>query len=89
MNDPIRPRRLPALMLGALLGATAVGALTPAFHPAIAQPAQSGGYADLVARVSPAVVSITVTQNLEAARFDPARTPPGLEEFARRFGLPL
>lgn len=83
-------RRWPALMLGALLGATAVGALAPAaIPPALALAAQTGGYADLVARVSPAVVSIEVTRKAEAAELSPADLPPGFEDFARRFGMPM
>jgi serine protease Do len=81
--------RWPALMLAALMGATAVGALAPALTPAHAYSVQPGGYADLVARVSPAVVYIEVTKKAEAAAFDPADLPPGFEEFARRFGMPL
>ncbi|WP_136646499.1 Do family serine endopeptidase [Tabrizicola sp. YIM 78059] len=82
-------RRWPALMLGALMGATAVGALAPTVTPAQAYSVQPGGYADLVARVSPAVVYIEVTKKADAADFNPADLPPGFEDFARRFGMPM
>ncbi|MBN2629277.1 MAG: Do family serine endopeptidase [Rhodobacteraceae bacterium] len=87
MTDRPKPqsRRWPALALAALLGATAAGALTPAY----AFSAQPGGYADLVHRVAPAVVNIEVTRKAEAVDFDPAQMPPGFEDFARRFGMPF
>ncbi|MBJ7415931.1 MAG: Do family serine endopeptidase [Niveispirillum sp.] len=73
----------------ALLAGTAL--LAPAtIQTAAAAPAEvlaNGGVADLVERVSPAVVTIT------AAQTAPTRTaardlPPGFEEFLRRFGVP-
>lgn len=82
-------RRWPALMLGALMGATAIGAMVPTLTPAYAYSVQPGGYADLVARVSPAVVYIEVTKKAEAADFNSADLPPGFEDFARRFGMPM
>jgi serine protease Do len=82
-------RRWPALMLGALMGATAVGVIAPTVTPAQAYSVQPGGYADLVARVSPAVVYIEVTKKAEPAGFNPADMPPGFEDFARRFGMPM
>ncbi|MFN4159733.1 MAG: Do family serine endopeptidase [Gemmobacter sp.] len=89
MQTKTRTRAFPALVLGALMGATAVTALAPAISPAQAYAVQPGGYADLVARVAPAVVYIEVTQKAQAADFNPADMPPGFEEFARRFGMPL
>ncbi|RMH51628.1 MAG: Do family serine endopeptidase [Alphaproteobacteria bacterium] len=73
------------------MGGAAVAVLPPVAGPAQALAAQTGGYADLVARVMPAVVSIEVTKKLPAAGFNPADMPPGnpFEEFARRFGIPL
>ncbi|MFN4131412.1 MAG: hypothetical protein ACK4GC_16575, partial [Paracoccaceae bacterium] len=50
MQTKTRTRALPALVLGALMGATALTALTPAVSPAQAYAVQPGGYADLVAR---------------------------------------
>jgi serine protease Do len=76
-------------VLGALMGATALTALTPVISPAQAYAVQPGGYADLVARVAPAVVYIEVTQKAQNAEFNPSDLPPGFEEFSRRFGIPL
>lgn len=91
MSRISRPRRWPALALGALLGATSVAALAPALTPAYALAVQTGGYADLVARVSPAVVYIEVTKKAEMTGLNPADLPPGFpfEEFSRRFGIPM
>lgn len=88
-----RARRLPALALGALMGATALTAITPAFSPAPAYAAavQPGGYVDLVAKVAPAVVYIEVTKMLDQPAFAPGDMPEGfpLDEFMRRFGMPM
>ncbi|GAB4287539.1 MAG: hypothetical protein Kow0058_07240 [Roseovarius sp.] len=90
MHARYRTRRWPVLALAAaLMGASSVIALAPAIGPAHALAAQPGGYADLVARVSPAVVYIEVTKKAETAGFNPADLPPGFEDFARRFGLPF
>lgn len=89
MQTKTRTRTFPALVLGALMGATALTALAPTISPAYAYAVQPGGYADLVARVAPAVVYIEVSQKAQAADFNPADMPPGFEDFARRFGMPL
>lgn len=94
MTDPNRSpaRRLPALALGALLGATALTAATPAL---VAEPAaaavQPGGYVDLVEKVAPAVVYIEVTKTIERPAMTPETMPQGFpfEEFMRRFGAPM
>lgn len=74
-----------------LASAALLGGLVPAtIETARAAPAEvlaNGGVADLVERVSPAVVTIS------AAQTAPVRTaardlPPGFEEFLRRFGVP-
>lgn len=91
MSDTTQPRRWPALALAALMGAGSVLALTPAITPAEAYSVQPGGYADLVARVAPAVVRVEVTKKAEVAGMNPADMPPGFpfEEFSRRFGIPF
>jgi len=55
--------------------------------PSIAPPGGSPvSFADLIQRVSPAVVSISVRQRTGAQeRFDFENLPPGLEEFMKRF----
>jgi len=55
--------------------------------PAVAPPGGApGSFADLIQRVSPAVVSISVRQKANAnRRTDLENLPPGLEEFMRRF----
>ncbi|TPW01983.1 MAG: Do family protease, partial [Alphaproteobacteria bacterium] len=55
--------------------------------PAVAAPGGApASFADLIQRVSPAVVSISVRQKASAnQRTDVENLPPGLEEFMRRF----
>lgn len=55
--------------------------------PSVAPPGGApGSFADLIQRVSPAVVSISVRQKANAGeRADIENLPPGLEEFMRRF----
>jgi serine protease Do len=79
-------------MGAALLAGTALlGGFVPAFAPkAFAAPAEvmeKGGVADLVERVSPAVVTITAAKNAPE-RPVMRDMPPGFEEFLRRFGVP-
>jgi serine protease Do len=85
-------RRLPALALGAFLGATALTAVTPAFValPAHAAAVQPGGYVDLVQKVAPAVVYIEVTKTLDQPAMTPENMPQGFpfDEFMHRFGMP-
>ncbi|MEM1313546.1 MAG: trypsin-like peptidase domain-containing protein, partial [Pseudomonadota bacterium] len=76
---PSRPERA----LGAAVGATLVAAMS--FTPAVADEA----LADLVERVSPAVVTVLAAQPAapEGASATPRRpNMPGVEEFRRRFG---
>ncbi|MEI2807522.1 Do family serine endopeptidase [Albidovulum sp.] len=86
-------RRLPALALGAFLGATALTAVTPALValPAHAAAVQPGGYVDLVEKVAPAVVYIEVTKTLDQPAMTPETMPQGFpfDEFMRRFGTPM
>ncbi|GAB4389931.1 S1C family serine protease [Albidovulum sp.] len=92
MSKSNRNRRWPGIVLGAALGGASVLALSPALTvPAYAVAAQHGGYVDLVAKVSPAVVSIEVKKKMDMAGFNPANMPEGspLDEFARRFGMPF
>lgn len=74
-----RSKSLPwsAVTIGALLGATSVSVLSPAFFPAHAAAVVAGGYADLVARVSPGVVYIEVTKSIPGTGTSPAEMPPG------------
>ncbi|SNT05533.1 MULTISPECIES: DegQ family serine endoprotease [unclassified Azospirillum] len=79
-------------MGAALLAGTALlGGFVPAFAPqAFAAPSEvmeKGGVADLVERVSPAVVTITAAKNAPD-RPVMRDMPPGFEEFLRRFGVP-
>ncbi len=85
--------RVPALVVGALMGATALTAAAPALvpQPAFAYAAPQGGYVDLVAKVAPAVVYIEVTKSAAPAEFSPENMPQGFpfDEFMRRFGTPM
>ncbi len=53
--------------------------------------AATGGYADLVERVAPAVVNIFTTQPAPKTATGPSPFAPGgaFEDFARRFGIPM
>ena len=66
---PTLRARVPALIVGALIGATALTTITPMLAPAaIAAPAvPQGGYVDFVAKVAPAVVYIEVTKKVRCA----------------------
>ena len=95
MTIPTRSRtlRIPALALGALMGATALTAVAPALMPAPAHAAavQPGGYVALVEKVAPAVVYIAVTKAVEQPAMTPGNMPEGFpfDEFMRRFGMPM
>ncbi|WP_347312136.1 Do family serine endopeptidase [Defluviimonas sp. SAOS-178_SWC] len=85
--------RVPALVVGALMGATALTAAAPAFmpQPAYAFAAPQGGYVDLVAKVAPAVVYIEVTKAAAPADFNSESMPQGFpfDQFMQRFGMPM
>ncbi|MCB1343458.1 MAG: Do family serine endopeptidase [Pseudooceanicola sp.] len=87
-----KTRRFPALVVAALMGATAVGALSQgAVAPAIAAPAvMQTDYADLVARVAPAVVLIEVTKSGGMQPAVSGNLPQGtpFDDFFKRFGMP-
>ena len=76
-----------------VLAAAAVLPLGLAALPAQAQPAaivQLPDFADLAERVGPSVVNIRTTERRGAARGPGGgELDPGLEEFLRRFGIPL
>lgn len=96
----LRRRRslLLAGVLGVAIGGFAAGQMVPqAFSPAIAQittdrPATQMSFADVVDRVSPAVVSVRVklgeprvTNREGIERFGRENLPPQVEEFFKRF----
>ncbi|GHF53959.1 Do family serine endopeptidase [Seohaeicola zhoushanensis] len=88
-----RVRRLPAItMAAALMGATALGSLTPGWiAPANAAAAViQHDYADLVAKVAPAVVLIEVTKKAELQPAGGQSLPQGtpFDHFFERFGMP-
>jgi len=102
-------RRLALLASVAGLGAAVLFA-GPGFNGAIdalgpsaataqtAQPQRIASFADVVAKVKPAVVSVRVKMNDETTRgmtgfnndeeSGPRSLPPGMEQFFRRFGMP-
>ncbi|MDT8343581.1 MAG: Do family serine endopeptidase, partial [Thermohalobaculum sp.] len=84
---PSRPQRAAVpLVLGALAAAAIV------WTPLARADTPPGAIADLVERVSPAVVTVLATPEAPAAVPGPGRAPFGegspFEEFFRRFGLP-
>jgi serine protease Do len=83
-----------ALLLGgaaATLTVGPLGAQTAQNEPGMAaagapRPNAPGSFADLAARLQPAVVNISTKQSIKV---NPAQQmPPGLEEFLRQFGAP-
>ena len=81
--DPVR-HLLPfsALFLGAVLTV-----LSPA--PATAQVRPGPDFTELVEQTSPSVVNIRTSEKLKASRNGGGQLDPGMEEFLRRFGIPL
>jgi serine protease Do len=79
-----------AVAAGALL--TAPGALAQSNKPLVVAPPSGApvSFADLIERVSPAVVSVSVTTEIKASERDGALNPfrglPGFEEYEDRFG---
>jgi serine protease Do len=71
------------LALGLAIGLTGVAALTPVQVRAQQLP----DFADLAERVGPSVVNIR-TMERSSSRGTP-EVPPGMEEFFRRFGIPM
>jgi serine protease Do len=77
-----------ALLAGtALTGVTGLSASAWAASPAFAQSALPGSFADLLEKVTPAVVTIAAEKAVDA-EVRLADMPPGMEEFLRRFGAP-
>lgn len=74
-----------ALAMATSIGATSLTVATPAFAQVPA-----GGYVDLVAQVSPAVVTIEVEKKVKGPvqPSSSGRDVFPFEEFARRFGMP-
>jgi serine protease Do len=79
----------------AVPGLAALSLLTAALvqpAPALAQAAptvQLPDFSELVERVGPAVVNIRTTERRVAQGSGGAEMDPGVEEFFRRFGIPL
>jgi serine protease Do len=78
----------------------AMSALSPSIASAeVAQTQKIASFADVVAKVKPAVVSVRVKMNDESSRGmtgfnnddenSQRKMPPGMEEFFRRFGMPM
>ena len=83
-----------ALLLGgtaATLTVGPLGAQTPqnapgSIAPATPRPGAPMSFADLAARLQPAVVNISTKQSIQVRN---QQLPPGFEEFFRRFGAPV
>ena len=69
--------------LGAAIGAAAAGL----FAPVMARAQQLPDFADLAERVGPSVVNIRTLER--AGTRGTQEVPPGMEEFFRRFGIPM
>jgi len=89
-----RRRPLLSALGGLLLGATVMLALplahaqAPAAAPAAVPTVQLPDFADLAERVGPSVVNIRTTER-RGAPGGAQQVDPGLEEFFRRFGIPM
>lgn len=76
------------LSMALLAGTALLGGMIPmTANAAPAEVVANGGVADLVERVSPAVVTITAATNAPS-RVATRELPPGFEDFLRRFGVP-
>jgi len=80
---PDRARRLTLALLGVLLAVAAMWS-----QPAAAQTVQLPDFTELVERVSPSVVNIRTTERRGSAA-SPHGMDPNIEEFFRRFGIPM
>ncbi|MAU51263.1 MAG: trypsin [Roseovarius sp.] len=92
MTEKSKHRLWPALcMTTALVAAGIAAPESVIISRAEAASVQTGGYADLVERVAPAVVYVEVTKTLDEADIAASgQMPlPFSEDFARRFGLPF
>lgn len=90
MQSPLKSR-LSAVAIAALMGATAIGGVSQTLmpDPAYAAPVPQRGYVDLVAKVAPAVVYIEVTKKADLANPEMMQQGYPLDEFMRRFGMPM
>jgi serine protease Do len=107
-RKPLAARRLTLLASAAALSTAvlfaapgAIDALAPSIATAqAAETAKNAGFADVVAKVKPAVVSVRVKMNDENMRgmtgfnnddedMGPRRGGPDMEQFFRRFGMPM
>ncbi|MEC3861709.1 trypsin-like peptidase domain-containing protein [Mesobacterium sp. TK19101] len=89
-------KRTPARFVSALAVATAlgIGGITAIGHGAggaMAAAPVTGGYVDLVKQVSPAVVMIEVTKQVQGGNVSMGNMPQGFpfQDFQRRFGMPF
>ncbi len=89
------PRRaVSAVALAAMIAAGGAMTFGPGATPAAAAPAQAVDYVDLVAELSPAVVTIEVAKERQQAQMQ-GQMPQGgngqfpWEEFMKRFGMPM
>jgi serine protease Do len=89
---PKKYSAISALALGAVMGATTLGGAMSVLVPgaAVASVPQAGGYVDLVAKVSPAVVYIEITKKLDQGEGGQGAIPQNFpfDEFMRQFGMP-
>ena len=74
--------------LAPMLAALAIGGAALAPHPARAQTLQLPDFTTLVDQVGPSVVNIRTTERAKAGNGG-AEVDPNVEEFFRRFGIPM
>jgi serine protease Do len=82
-----RPSARGLIAAAVLSTLAAVTALPPV--PALAQARALPDFTDLVEQVGPSVVNIRTSEKAKSAGRSGAQTDPNLEEFFRRFGIPL
>lgn len=84
-------RFVSALAVATALGIGGLSAIGPGSGGAMAAAPASGGYVDLVKQVSPAVVLIEVTKQVQAGPANAGTLPQGFpfQEFQRHFGMPF
>jgi serine protease Do len=80
---PSAARRLTLALFGVLLAATVLWS-----PPGAAQTVQLPDFTELVERVSPSVVNIRTTER-RSSTASPHGMDPNIEEFFRRFGIPM
>ncbi|SIS97301.1 serine protease Do [Roseivivax lentus] len=81
---------LTGVALAALVATGGVLSVAPGATPATAAPAMGTDYVDLVAELTPAVVTIEVTQLARTASAEmPQEQRDFMEEFQKRFGMPM